>query len=523
MNFKPVPVLIVDDLDENLIALEALLRSDDINILKARSGAEALEVLLDHEIALALIDVQMPEMDGFELAELMHGNQRTKRIPIIFLTAGDSDDRRHYKGYEAGAVDFLQKPIEPDILKSKASVFFELYRSCQEIAQQRDELAIASREAQRYAAALKEADQRKDEFLATLAHELRTPLTPIRNGLEILRRQPTGVTAEKTGEMMDRQLSHIVQLVDDLLDMARVSKGKIVLRKQCVNLETIIHPAVENARAYIEEAGHKLRIEVINAPIWIEADVTRIDQIISNLLSNAAKYTPAGGLIVLTAYEEKGDAVIAVTDNGMGVPENMLTQIFDLFTQVNTSINRSQGGLGIGLALVKQLVGMHGGSIQVESPGINKGSTFTVRIPAISPPPDTSVESNKENIMNTKALNILVVDDNVDSATTTGWLLEGMGYHNYSLAHDGPQAIEAAKKLLPHVILLDIGLPGMNGYEVCRELRRNPQFEKTMIIAQTGWGQDRDREMAYFAGFNYHLVKPLKPTDLAALFAKVQV
>jgi signal transduction histidine kinase len=522
MSFQPVPLLIVDDLDENLIALEALLRSDSVAILKARSGPEALELLLQHEVALALIDVQMPGMDGFELAELIHGNRRTRGIPIIFLTAGRSDDDRHYKGYEAGAVDFLHKPIDPDILKSKVGVFFELHRRHQEIARQRDEIEAASEELRRYTIALKEADQRKDEFLATLAHELRTPLAPIRNGLEILRRQPSADTAEKACELMDRQLSHMVQLIDDLLDMSRVSKGKIVLRRETTPLQAIIAPAIDNARQYVESARHRLRIELTDTPLWIDADVTRIDQIVSNLLSNAAKYTPPGGDILLSASEENGEAVIRVTDNGIGIPANMQSKIFDLFMQVNTSISRSQGGLGIGLALVRNLVNLHGGKISVESAGTDKGSTFTVRLPLVSAPAETPAMSNSTATVGTAGLRILVVDDNADSAETTGWLLESMGHPDIRLAHDGPQALAVAAETEPDVILLDIGLPGMNGYDVCRELRRDPRFADTLIVAQTGWGQDRDREMAYFAGFSHHLVKPLNPDDLVALFTRVK-
>lgn len=522
MNCEPVKFLLVDDLEENLIALEALLRSSEIVILKARSGPEALELLLKHEVALALVDVQMPGMDGYELAELMHGNQRTKGVPIIFLTAGTTDKQRRYKGYEAGAVDFLQKPIEPDVLKSKASVFFELHRRRQEIARQRDELEIATQEARQYAAALKEADKRKDEFLATLAHELRTPLAPIRNGLEILQREPTGPTAATVREMMERQLSHMVQLVDDLLDMSRVSEGKIVLRKKKTELQSIVSSAIESALPHIQKANHELRVEVADAPIWVEADFTRIDQVISNLLNNAAKYTASGGTITLAAKENNGMATISVKDTGIGIPADMLSKIFDLFTQVNTSVDQSQGGLGIGLALVKHLVSMHGGSIRVESEGLNKGSTFTVRLPVTTPPAGAQTEKKAGSTSASAPLQILVVDDNMDSATTTGWLLGMMG-HNYSLAHTGPCALEAAQKLQPNVVLLDIGLPGMSGYEVCRQMRSNPLFENTLIVAQTGWGQERDREMAKQAGFDHHLVKPLKLEDITALFEKVVV
>jgi signal transduction histidine kinase len=520
MTFEVVKVLLVDDLEENLTALEALLRSAEIAILKARSGADALELLLKHEVALALIDVQMPGMDGFELAELMHGNLRTKGVPIIFLTAATTDKQRRYKGYEAGAVDFLQKPIEPDVLKSKASVFFELHRRRQEIARQRDELELATQEARQYATALKEADKRKDEFLATLAHELRTPLAPLRNGLEILRREPDSGVAMAVRDMMERQLSNMVQLVDDLLDMSRVSEGKIVLRKKTTDLQSIISSAIESAQPHIEKASHDLRVELADVPIWVEADFTRIDQIISNLLNNAAKYTASGGTITLSAKEENGMAIVAVKDTGVGIPSSMLSKIFDLFTQVNTSIDQSQGGLGIGLALVKHLVSLHGGLIKVESDGPGEGSTFTVSLPATVAPSSEQVDSQQTSTSSAAPLQILIVDDNVDSATTTGWLLEMMG-HKYSLAHTGPYALELAQTLQPDVVLLDIGLPGMSGYEVCRQMRSNPLFENTLIVAQTGWGQERDREMARQAGFDHHLVKPLKLDDIMALFATV--
>ena len=229
----PVYFLLVDDLEENLLSLEGLLRRDGLVLLKARSGPQALELLLQYDVALAILDVQMPEMDGYELAELMRGTERTRRAPIIFLTAGAADRQRRFRGYEAGAVDFLNKPIEPDILRSKASVFFELYQQRNQIAAQRDELKS-------YAAALTEADRRKDEFLATLAHELRNPLAPIRNGLDILRTSPTAPNAEEIRDVMDRQLSHLVRLVDDLLDVSRVSQGKIDLRKARVALSDVI-------------------------------------------------------------------------------------------------------------------------------------------------------------------------------------------------------------------------------------------------------------------------------------------
>lgn len=519
MQFEPVHFLLVDDLEENLIALEALLRRDGLVLLKAKSGLEALELLLKYDVALAFLDIQMPGMDGFELAEFMRGKQRTKCVPIIFLTAGSADKQRRFRGYEAGAVDFLQKPIEPDIIRGKAGVFFELFRRRQEIARQRDKLAIATRESQNYAAALKEADQRKDEFLAMLAHELRTPLTPIRNGLEILRQQPEGETAANVRDIIDRQLTLMVRLIDDLLDMSRVSKGKIDLRRNKVTVQSAIISALEAANSHISERQQQLRVNMPEREIWVEADTTRLSQIVGNLLNNATKYTPEGGHIELTVQDSGDQAAIIVTDDGVGIPEDMRLKIFDLFTQVNSSQEQTHGGLGIGLALVKHLVELHQGTIEVVSAGLNQGSTFTVYMPLVEAPQPSEVSLDHPQISKpTRNLNILIVDDNVASAQTTGWMLEMLGYH-YTLSHDGPEALALAYKLQPDAILLDIGLPSMNGYEVCRELRKNPLFENTLIIAQTGWGQKRDRDMAKEAGFNHHLVKPLKLAQIIELLA----
>ncbi len=376
----PVHFLLVDDLEENLLSLEGLLRRDGLVMLKARSGTAALELLLQYDVALAILDVQMPEMDGYELAELMRGTERTRRVPIIFLTAGAADRQRRFRGYETGAVDFLNKPIEPDILRSKASVFFELYQQRNQIAAQRDELKV-------YAEALTDADRRKDEFLATLAHELRNPLSPIRNGLDILRASPTAAKAEEIRDMMDRQLSHLVRLVDDLLDVSRVSKGKIELRKARIALSDIVKTAVEASNPLIHAGRHELKLDLPEAPLWLDADLTRLSQVISNLLNNAAKYTPEGGKIVLSARRERDEVTVTVSDNGVGISSDMLPLVFDLFTQVRDNMDRSHGGLGIGLALVKQLVEMHGGAIASESAGPGRGSTFRVRLPAAESAP----------------------------------------------------------------------------------------------------------------------------------------
>lgn len=511
---SPVTFLLVDDLEENLLSLEALLRRDGLNLLKARSGDEALELLLSNDVALALVDVQMPGLNGFELAELMRGNERTRRVPIIFVTAGSTDAMRRFRGYEAGAVDFIQKPIEADILRSKADVFFELYVQRQQIAQQRDELEIQ-------AAALRDADRRKDEFLATLAHELRNPLAPLRNGLDLLRRNPNGDNAADIRDMMDRQLVHLVRLIDDLLDMSRVSQGKIELRRAPTKIEDVIRSAVEASRPQIDASGHELVIDMPQTTLWVDGDSARLAQVVSNLLNNAGKYTPLGGRIELSARIASDDVVIAVSDNGIGIPAEMQGRVFQLFAQVDDHLERAQGGLGIGLALVKQLVTLHGGTIDVTSPGAGHGTVFTLRLPLIAGLAEELVTtSSPEESASSPSLKVMVVDDNVLIADTLGMMLEEMG-HQFHLVHDGREVLSEATSYRPDVILMDIGLPGLDGYQVCQQLRQNTMFADLPIIAQTGWGQSRDKELAAEAGFNLHLTKPVAIEDLERTLAQL--
>ena len=374
---EPINFLLVDDLEENLLALEALLQRDGLAFLKARSGEEALELLLVHDVALALLDVQMPGMDGFQLAEFMRGNERARHIPIIFLTAGSADLQRRFRGYEAGAVDFIHKPIEPDILRSKANVFFDLHEQRQQILAQRDELKA-------YADTLRTMDRHKNEFLAILGHELRNPVMALRAGLELLKRQDGVEKDLDIRERMDRQVFHLARLTEDLLDISRIDQGKISLRKERIALQTILESAIETSRPLIDAARHTLTLEILSEPVWLEADHTRIAQVVSNLLNNAAKYTPPGGQIRLAAKRADGLAEIEVSDNGVGIPADMQSRIFEIFTQVKTPDTRSPDGLGIGLALVKQLVGLHEGTITLESGGPNRGSSFTVRLPMLA-------------------------------------------------------------------------------------------------------------------------------------------
>lgn len=374
---------------------------------------------------------------------------------------------------------------------------------------------------------LREADRRKDQFLATLAHELRNPLAPIRNGLQILKIvDPQAEEAAEVREMMERQLDHMVRLVDDLLDISRITRNKLELRKERVELANVVASAVETSRPLIEANGHTFESRLPDEPIWLEADVTRLAQVLANLLNNAAKYMEAGGRIEVAAVRqslpERGgtEVEIRVTDTGIGIPAEMLPRVFDMFTQVDETQNRSQGGLGVGLTLVRQLVEMHGGTIEARSEGLGRGSEFVVRLPAVAEEPKREMIEMSDSTNGGAGRRILVVDDNRDSAKTLGLLLKLMG-HETHLAHDGVEAIAEAERVRPELILLDIGLPKMTGHEVCQAIRQQPWGEEMVIIAVTGWGQDDDRRKSQEAGFNGHLVKPVAPEVLKQLLADV--
>ncbi len=526
-NVDPVHFLLVDDLEENLLALEALLRREGLVLLQARSGTEALEFLLKYEVALALIDVQMPGMDGFELAELIRGTERTRRVPIIFVTAANPDPQRRFRGYEAGAVDFIRKPIEPDVLRSKADVFFELFRQRQEVARQRDELQVATeenerllKESQRSAQALREADRRKDEFLATLAHELRNPLAPIRNAVEVMRSKGVNdPTLDWAKDVIARQVSNMVRLVDDLLDVSRVTTGKLVLRREATELGRVIQRAIEASHSLIDANQHQLEVSLPAEPVPLEADEVRLIQVFSNLLTNAAKYTKPGGKIRIVGRVVDGQVEVQVQDSGIGIPQEMLDDVFSLFMQVERSLDRAHGGLGVGLALVRQLVELHGGTVAAESSGCDRGSTFTVRLPRAADLEHDSAANDVNRQTPAQPLpqgrRVLIVDDNVDAAISLSVLVNLLG-HDTQTAHTGPDGLTAALSYRPDVIILDIGLPGMSGYELSRKLRSEPSLGETTLIALTGWGTEEDKRQAAEAGFDFHLTKPV---DLAAISA----
>lgn len=528
---EPVYYLLVDDLEENLLALEGLLRRDRLVLLKAHSGVEALELLLKYDIALALVDIQMPGMDGFELAELMRGSERTRRVPIIFLTAGSADRSRRFRGYEAGAVDFLQKPLEPDIMRSKADVFFELYCQRQEVALQRDELKAATdeitrllKDSQQYSRALKEADQRKDDFLAMLAHELRNPLAPVRNAVEILKlANPTDATAIQAREIISRQVGHMARLVDDLLDVARIARGKVQLRTERCDLAAIVRQTAEDYRLTLSEAGIGMTVTIPEAPLPVSGDPIRLAQVIGNLLHNAKKFTPQGGQVdVIVTGDTPQSAIVAVRDTGSGLDEIVQAHLFEPFGQAEQALDRNKGGLGLGLALVRGLVQLHGGSVSAESPGIGHGSTFSIRMPlaGLATKPD-KLSGFAIPIPRAVPLKILLVEDNHDAAVTLQQLLSLLG-HEVVTAFDGQAGIIEARRFQPDVVISDLGLPGeLDGYAFANELRSDPATRHIYLMALSGYGQETDRRKTQGVGFDCHLVKPVDIARLETALAKV--
>jgi PAS domain S-box-containing protein len=371
---------------------------------------------------------------------------------------------------------------------------------------------------------LAEASRRKDEFLATLAHELRNPLAPIRNGLQVMKLAGHDAEAvERSRSMMERQVEQMVLLIDDLMDISRITRGVVELKKQRVSLAAVVSSAVETSGSMIGQMGHELTVIQPENSIVVDGDPTRLAQVFMNLLTNAAKYSERGGHIRLTVERQGADVVVSVRDTGIGIDADHLPRIFDLFSQVDRSLEKSQGGLGIGLCLVKRLVEMHGGSVEAKSEGRGRGSEFVVRLPvvveAFVPPP---AEPDAAAAPKKTSLRILIVDDNKDGADSLAMMLKIMG-NDTRTAYDGQEGVEQAEQYRPDVALFDIGLPKLNGYEACRRIRGQPWGQSMVLIAGTGWGQDEDRRRSHDAGFDHHMVKPIDPQALMKLLAELKV
>jgi signal transduction histidine kinase/ActR/RegA family two-component response regulator len=386
-----------------------------------------------------------------------------------------------------------------------------------------EELRVLGRQLQEKVEALAEADHRKNEFLATLAHELRNPLAPIRYSLELLERADDDpkIRREARGTM-ERQLRQMVRLVDDLLDVSRLSNNKLRLMKEPLELGPVLDSALEAARPFIEGAGHQLVVERPSEPVHVHGDSTRLAQVFGNLLHNAAKFTPEGGRVSVAVEPGRGEVVVRVGDTGVGIASRHLPRLFEMFSQATPTLERSEEGLGIGLALVRALVELHEGSVEARSAGPGQGSEFVVRLPTCEPlaAHTTGATIARELFVRAPKRRVLIADDNPDSVDALGTLLELEG-HEVAIAHDGHEALELAAGFLPEVVLLDIGMPGLNGYETARRMREASWSNDLVLVAITGWGQEADKQRAREAGFDYHLTKPVDAADLESLLASV--
>jgi signal transduction histidine kinase/ActR/RegA family two-component response regulator len=382
------------------------------------------------------------------------------------------------------------------------------------------DLKEAQERLQQHAAALQEADRRKNDFLGMLAHELRNPLAPVRHALQILKlKSPPHPELQWAREVIERQTQQMSRMVDDLSDVSRIAQGKIKLQKEPLDLAVIMNRAMESVRPLVEARKHQMTLDLPREPVWLDADPQRLTQILVNLLVNAAKYTDHGGTIRLTAERHEQEVVLRVKDSGIGIPADMLPRIFEPFIQEEQSLERSQSGLGIGLALVRNFVDLHGGKVQAFSDGRGKGSEFVLQLPTLEQAPVTTLSKQSSVRDSTPCRRILVVDDNKDAAGSLSLLLQLLG-HEVQTAHDGPTAIEMARLRAPEIVLLDIGMPRMNGLEVARRMRQDLALRNVLLVALTGYGQDQDRHRSQEAGFDVHLVKPVDLENLHSLLER---
>lgn len=666
----PINILIVDDEPKNLTVLETILDDPGYRLVRAGSADQALLALVTEEFALLILDIRMPGMTGFELAQMVKQRKKTAQVPIIFLTAYYNEDQHVLEGYGTGAVDYLHKPVNAAVLRSKVAVFAELHRKSralqaeviertraeEQLRELNDNLELRVTErtralrasderyrslfdlgpvavytcdadgvihevnrravelwgrrpasgtgGERFSGALKmyqpdgtflphdqspvaevlkgkmpairdaevqiersdgsritaivdtlvlknekaeiigaitcfnditerrhledslaqraadlaHADRMKDEFLAMLAHELRNPLAPLRNATAIL--NGTEVTEEDRSQalgLMGRQIENMARMIDDLLDVARITEGRIELRRQPVDLRAAMSAAADVIRPASIAHGQQFTVSIPDEPMFLNGDPTRLEQIFGNLLGNAVKYSGSGAHIWFSAVLDKNssnpEVVIRVRDDGTGIAPDLLPHIFDLFVQASRALDRSHGGLGIGLSLVQRLVRLHGGTVEADSAGIGQGAEFTIRLPVlreapVQTPPSPQTNGATNGASKAVPRRILIVDDNTDAARSLA-ILHNRSGHDTRTAFTGPDALAAAAEFQPEVVLLDIGLPGMDGFEVARQIRAMPQLEDAFLVAMSGYGREEDMAEARKAGFDDYLVKPL--------------
>ena len=557
-------VLIVDDLPEKVLVYRAVLEELDAELVVAHSGTEALKLILQDDFAVILLDVHMPDMDGLETAALIRSHRRSRQTPIIFVTAY-ADELQTSRAYELGAVDFIPSPMVPEVLRSKVRVFVDLYRAHaalavanqaleQRVAERTVELQssnerlqaeIAERlrvEREREALLAREKALRsqaeelsrlKDEFLATMSHELRTPLNAIFGWITLLRtRRLDAATEERALETIERNARAQKRLIEDLLDVSRIVTGKVTLELNVVDPRRVVEAALETMLPAADAKGIKLVAQLDRQAGTLRGDFARLQQVVCNLLSNAIKFTPVGGRVEVALGRQGDEAEITVHDSGKGIAQDFLPYVFDRFRQQDGSISRRHGGLGLGLAIVRHLVELHGGTVEASSSGEGQGATFTVRVPvrqpsaaapevpARAPSADTAASAALTARLN--GLHVLIVDDDPAARELIAKILQGYGAR-VSLASSGSAALTLLFEARPHVLLADLGMPEMDGYELIEQVRAlDPNLGgRVPAVAVTAYASPQDRLRALHAGYQNHIAKPVEPEELAAVITSI--
>ncbi len=508
-----VSVLLVDDQPQKLLSYQAILGGLDVTLVTAGSAREALDWLLRRVFAVVLVDVCMPELDGFELATMIRDHPRFHETAIIFVSGVHLSELDRLRGYSVGAVDYVPVPIVPEILRAKVTVFANLFRQTRQLERLNRELELRVSER---TAELEKASQRKDEFLAVLSHELRNPLAAIRTAAELLAApELTPTHLSKTAGVIRRQVAQLVRLIDDLVDVSRITRDAISLRRESVLVSAVVAHAAEATRPLFDLRGHELTIQIPDPTLTVDGDPARLSQIIGNILNNAAKFTAPGGRVRVHVDRVGTNVALCINDNGIGIAPEVIPNVFELFTQGGERRDRTQEGLGIGLALVRRLVEMHDGHVGVHSQGIGKGTEVIVTLPLIAPKrmelPATTDEAPVETAP--QGCRIVLADDNEDAVSALELLLKSWG-HDVRTAADGVEAVEAVEAFRPRVVLLDLGMPRLDGYEAARQIRKRSNGRDIVLIALTGWGQPQDRIRTRDAGFDAHLVKPVSDAEL---------